>query len=132
MQWVGKGLTEAQVYLNPDLAIYYNFTASPNGTVTGLYCPQGYNTTLFDCNAKDPRYLPLSRHAPQGFRYATNNTAWLEDLVPSFLRLVNTTSEFTSVSNLKGFFPQVTCVNGKQVCSGDVLMTGCGVTLGNC
>lgn len=132
MQWVIKGTSEGQVYINPDLAIYYNFSSSPNGTVSGLYCPQGYNTTLFDCNAQDPNYLPLSRHAPQGFKYSKNNTAWLEDLVPSFLRLVNTTSEFTSVNNLKAFYPQIICVNGKQVCSGDVLMTGCGVTLGNC
>lgn len=132
MQWVGKGTTEAQVYLNPDLAIYYNFTSSSNGTVTGTYCPQGSNTTLFDCHAKDPKYLPLSRLAPQGFKYARNNTAWLTDLVPSFLRLVNTTSEFTSAVNLKGFYPQVSCVNKRQVCSGDVFMIGCGVVLGAC
>ena len=92
MQWVAKGTTEGKIFINPDMSIYYNFTASPNGTVSGLYCPQGANKTLFNCNAANSKYLPLSRNAQQGFLYATNNTAWLEDLVPAFLKLVNVTS----------------------------------------
>lgn len=74
------------------MSIYYNFTAGTNGTVKGLYCPQGANKTLFDCNSKNSSYLKLSSRAPQGFKYATNNTAWIEDLVPAFLKLVNVTN----------------------------------------
>jgi hypothetical protein len=57
----GKG--KGKNFINIDLSIYYNFTANPDGSVPGLYCSQGFNTTLFDCNKADPRYLPLSKYA---------------------------------------------------------------------
>lgn len=63
-----------------------------NGTAPGKYCPQGFNTTLYDCNSRDSSYMPLSRNAGQGFRYALNNLAYLNDLVPAFLRLMNVTN----------------------------------------
>lgn len=76
--------------------------------------------------------MSLSNNAQQGFKYATDNLAYLNDLLPAFLRLVNVTNEFTTSSNLKGFYPELACVNGQQVCKGDIFLIGCGVTLGSC
>lgn len=132
IQWVAKGAGKGKIFINPDLSIYYNFTANPDGSTPGLYCSQGFNTTLFDCNKADSRYLPLSKYAQQGFKYALNNSVYISDLIPAFLRLVNSTNEFTNKSNLKGFYPKIVCRKGRRVCSGDILMTGCGAILGIC
>jgi hypothetical protein len=122
--------------LNVDMAIYYNFTATASGNVANVsqskYCPQANNTTLQDCNAKNTSYMKLSRFAPQAWKYAKNNTAYLSDLYFAYLRLANVTSEFTNATKLRSFYPISQCPvpKAKRLCLGDIFLTNCGYPVG--
>jgi hypothetical protein len=139
-QWVPgtNSKTNAKLMLNVDMAIYYNFTTNSSGYVANSfqnkYCPQVKNITLQNCNAKNTTYMKLSRFAPQAWKYAQNNTAYLLDLYFAYLRLANVTSEFTKnvTSKLRGFYPLSQCLapNTKRLCLGDIFLTNCGYPAG--
>lgn len=118
------------------MLLYFNFTATPSGYVANQtakkYCPQGGNATLYDCSQTNPSYMPLSRFAEQSFRYAKSNDLFLSELIPAFKRLNNVTSEFTDPTYLRGFYTQIVCVNGQEICSGDIWFMGCGRPLTAC
>jgi hypothetical protein len=137
LQWVKGNSTTTlnKMMLNTDMLIYHNFTSDSSGTVSDsskLFCPQFNNATLNDCSATNSSYMPLSTHASLAYTYAKSISTYLADLLPSYQRLLNVTSEFTTTSSLRGFYPEVVCEDGQQVCSGDIFFSGCGVTLTTC
>ena len=125
LQWTRVGASaQGRIMLNADMGFYHEFTADSVGAVTGKFCNQRNNATLFDCHATDPTYLPLSPNAGQVRNYVLSQNTYYTDVINAFLKMTsvpgdNDSGVYTDMS------PEWKCVNGALVCQGDVFMQGC-------
>jgi hypothetical protein len=128
IQWVHQGNAPGKMMLPVDMQVYLSFTPNATGGETsGNYCPQGTNNTLFNCtglNSPTQSYLPLAKAAALALQYAKNNTLYIEDLIPAFLRMVNY-GDPTTTTLLATYAPGSVCVNGVPTCLGDIWFAGC-------
>ena len=134
-QWTRVGANaQGRIMLNADMAVYHSFTADANGNVTGKFCNQWQNATLYDCSNTDPSYLPLSSNAQLSHNYATNQTLFYWDVIHAFVDMTSVPSEndsgsYSTVTSGWECVSEVDSVTGVTShflqCQGDVFLQGC-------
>lgn len=104
------------------MAIYHDFTADSQGNVVGSYCSQGNNVQLTSC----PGALPI--HPTRGqlaHDFAWNNSLYLQRVMEAFIKMTQVRPAGHTAA-FKTITPQKACVNGVEVCKGDVFQSSCG------
>ena len=109
--------------LNTDMGIYLEFEGD-HGNVTGKYCAQGNSVQLRNCT--DPNKLKV--HPVRGklaHDFAWSNDFYLLKMMEAFIHMCSSLPKDQNI-HFKTISPKKICVNGVEICLGDIFFSNCG------